>query len=77
MNNEEFSLNADQLVEKVKQLVHEGNIRQITIKNEQGESVLVLPVTVATVGALLMPALAALGAVAALMTKCTIVVERR
>lgn len=74
---EEFSVNADQVVEKVKQLINEGNVRRIIIKNEQGESFIEFPVTIGVVGAVLLPVFAALGAAVALMTKCTIVVERR
>lgn len=74
---EEFSVSGDQLVKKVKALIKEGNIRRITIKNEAGESILVIPVTVGVVGAIFAPALAALGALAALVAKCTIVVEKK
>lgn len=74
---EEFSVNADQVVEKVKQLINEGNVRRIIIKNEKGESVMEFPVTLGVVGAVLLPVFAAVGAAAALLTKCTIVVERR
>lgn len=76
-HTEEFSVNADQVVEKVKQLVNEGNVRRVIIKNEKGESVMEFPVTFGVVGAVLLPMFAALGAAVALMTKCTIVVERR
>lgn len=74
---EEFSVNGDQVVEKVKQLINEGNVRRIIIKNEKGESIMEFPVTAGVVGAVLLPVLAALGAAVALMAKCTIVVERR
>ena len=74
---EEFSVNADQVVEKVKELVNEGNVRRVIIKNEKGESVMEFPVTLGVVGAVLLPMFAALGAAVALMAKCTIVVERR
>ena len=74
---EEFSVNADQVVDKVKQLINEGNVRRIIIKNEKGESIMEFPVTFGVVGAVLLPVFAALGAAAALLTKCTIVVERR
>ncbi len=74
---EEFSVNGDQVVEKVKQLINEGNVRRIIIKNEKGESIIEFPVTAGVVGAVLLPVLAALGAAVALMAKCTIVVERR
>ena len=74
---EEFSVNGDQVVEKVKQLIKEGNVRRVIIKNEKGESIMEFPVTAGVVGALLLPTLAALGAAVALMTQCTIAVERR
>lgn len=74
---EEFSVNADQVVEKVKQLINEGNVRRVIIKNEKGESIIEFPVTFGVVGAVLLPVFAALGAAAALLTKCTIIVERR
>lgn len=74
---EEFSINGNELVERVKELIRQGNIRRISIKNEKGESVLEIPVTVGVVGAILVPTLAAVGAVAALLTKCTILVEKR
>ena len=74
---EEFSVNADQVVQKVKELINEGNVRRVIIKNEQGESIIEFPVTVGVVGAVLLPVFAALGAAVALLTKCTIVVERR
>ena len=74
---EEFSVNADQVVEKVKELINEGNVRRVIIKNEKGDSIIEFPVTVGVVGAVLLPVFAALGAAVALLTKCTIVVERR
>lgn len=74
---EEFSVNADQVVEKVKELVNEGNVRRVIIKNEKGESVMEFPVTLGVVGAVLLPMFAALGAAVALMARCTIVVEHR
>lgn len=73
---EEFEVNGEQIVETVKRLVHEGNIRRITIKNSEGTSLMEIPLTFGVVGALLVPTLAAVGALAALVTKCTIVVER-
>lgn len=76
-SSEEFTINGESLFAKVKELVQEGNIRRIIIKNERGETLIELPVTVAAVGALLVPVLAAVGTIAALVTKCTIVVERR
>lgn len=73
---EEFSVNSDQVVEKVKQLIKEGNVRRVIIKNEKGESIMEFPVTAGVVGVLLLPTLAALGAAAVLITRCTIAVER-
>ncbi|HOD66311.1 MAG TPA: DUF4342 domain-containing protein [candidate division Zixibacteria bacterium] len=73
---EEFKVTGQQLVETVKKLIHEGNVRHVIIKNEEGKSLIEIPVTVATVGALLLPVLAALGAIAALVADCTIVVVK-
>lgn len=72
---EEFRVSGAQLVEKVKDLIREGNIRRIQIRHE-GRTVLEIPLTVAAVGVLVAPVLAALGAFAALAAECTIVVER-
>ena len=60
----------------MKELVHQGNIRRITVKNKEGKSLIEIPLTFGVVGALLLPTLAALGAIAALVTECYIVVER-
>jgi hypothetical protein len=73
---EEFEVDGDKIVETVKRLVHEGNIRRITIKNDEGKSLIEIPLTFGVVGAVLLPTLAALGALAALVTHCTLVVER-
>jgi Domain of unknown function (DUF4342) len=73
---EEFTLNGDQVVAKVKELVREGNIRRIGIKNEDGRTILEVPLTLGVIGAALLPVFAAIGAAAALATRCTIVVER-
>jgi hypothetical protein len=74
---EEFTVNGEELLAKVKSLVNEGNIRRIIIKGEDGKTLVELPLTIGVVGALLAPMLAAVGAIAALVTKCTIIVERR
>ena len=73
---QEFTLNGDEVVAKVKELIHEGNIRRITIKNEDGRTMLEVPLTLGLIGAALLPVFAAIGAAAALATRCTIVVER-
>jgi hypothetical protein len=73
---QEFELNGDDVVAKVKELINEGNIRRITIKNEEGRTMLEVPLTIGLIGAALLPVFAAIGAAAALATRCTIVVER-
>ena len=73
---EEFKVNSEDLVDKFKQLIQEGNVRRITIKTKDGKSILEFPLTVGVVGAVLAPMLAAVGAIAALVTNCTITVER-
>lgn len=74
---EEFKVEGGRLVEKIKQLIKEGNVRRIIIKDEKGEVIMELPMTVAVLGTVLAPVLAAVGALAALLTSCTIVVERK
>jgi len=73
---EEFEVTGDQVVETVKRLAHEGNIRRITIKDTEGRSLIEIPLTLGVVGAVLLPVWAAVGALAALVTRCTIVVEK-
>jgi hypothetical protein len=73
---EEFSVRGEELLKKVKELIAEGNVRRITIKNKEGKVLVVFPLTVGVVGALLLPVWAAVGAIAALVTECTISVER-
>ncbi len=73
---EEFKINGEELLGKIKQLINEGNIRRITIKNKDGKPIVELPLTIGVVGAVIAPALAAVGAIAALVTECTVVVER-
>jgi hypothetical protein len=74
---EEFSVASDDLVKTVKKLLHEGNVRRIIIKDENGKILLDLPATVGLIGAVIAPWLAALGVIGAIATKCTIVVERK
>ena len=73
---EEFRVEGEKLIAKVKELFHEGNIRRIIIKDKEGKTVLEIPVTLGVVGALIAPQLAAIGAIAALLTEATIVVEK-
>jgi len=74
---EEFKISGEDITEKIKEIIKEGNARRIIIKNEDGKSVAEFPLTVGAVGALIAPILAAVGAIAALLTKCTIVVEKK
>ncbi len=74
--HEEFSLNGGEIIDKIKELIHQGNIRRIIIKNEEGRTIVEIPLTLSVVGAALAPVLAAVGAIAALVTKMTIVVEK-
>ena len=74
---EEFVIESDQLIETIKKLIHEGNVRRIIIKDENDRLLLEIPVTIGVLGALIAPWLAALGAIAAIATKCTIIVEKR
>jgi hypothetical protein len=74
---EEFKVNGEELLKRVKELIKEGNARRIIIKNEKGEAIIELPLTIGAVGAILAPPLAAVGAIAALLSKCTIVVIKK
>ena len=74
---EEFSVSASNLVDRVKELLHEGNVTRVIVKDEKGKVLLEIPATVGVIGVVLVPWLAALGVIAALVTNCKIVVERR
>ena len=71
-----FEVNGEELLKKVKQIIHEGNVRRISIETKEGKTLLVIPLTLGVVGAVLVPVLAAVGALAALVTECKIKVER-
>jgi hypothetical protein len=73
---ESFSLHGEALLKKVKELIAEGNVRKITITDKSGKEIMSFPLTIGVVGALLLPVLAAVGALAALIGECTITVER-
>ncbi len=75
-STEEYEVRGDDLLSRVKELIREGNVRRITIKNDDGKTLIEIPLTVGLVGALLLPVWAAVGAVAALVTNCSIAVER-
>ncbi len=76
VHTEEFRVNGEQLLAKIKQLIHEGNIRRIIIKDKDGKILIEFPLTLGVVGLVLAPTLAAVGAIAALVTEVTIVVEK-
>mgnify|MGYP001347605612 CR=1 FL=1 len=73
---EEYEVRGEKIVGKIKELLHEGNVRHVVIKNEEGKTLIEFPVTVGVAGALLVPVWAAVGALAALVTNCSIEVER-
>jgi hypothetical protein len=75
-HKEEFKVNGEDLLRKVKELVAEGNVRSITVKDKEGKVLVQLPLLAGVVGVLLVPTAAAIGAIAALVTECTIVIER-
>jgi hypothetical protein len=75
-NKEEFEVKGEDLLRKIKELIREGNIRKITIKSEEGKTLIQIPLTLGVVGAILLPVWAAIGAIAAIVTKATISVER-
>lgn len=76
IRTEEFNVAGEDALAKIRQLVHEGNIRRIIIKNEAGQTLIEIPLTLGAVAALLWPVWAAIGAVAALAANLTIVVEK-
>jgi hypothetical protein len=76
-NWESFKVTGEELLDKVKEIVKEGNARRITIKNEKDEVIVEFPMTVGAIGVVLAPLFAAVGALAALATNCTIEVEKR
>lgn len=73
---ENIKVSGENLIKKVKELIREGNVRKISIKNKDGKTLIEFPLTIGVVGAVLAPVLAAVGAIAALVTECTISVER-
>lgn len=73
---EEFKVNGAELLQKIKELIREGNIRKITIKDKNQKELITFPLTVGVVGTVIAPVLAAVGAIAALVGECTISIER-
>ena len=74
---EEFKVEGEKLLSKVKELIHEGNIRKVIIKDKEGKTLMEVPMTFGVVGALIAPQLAAIGAIAALLTEATVIVEKQ
>jgi Domain of unknown function (DUF4342) len=77
VRTEEFRVNGEELIAKIKNLINEGNIRRVIIKDKEGKVVFEIPLTFGVVGALIAPQLAAIGAIAALLTEATVVVEKK
>lgn len=73
---ESFRVSGGQVLEKIKEVINEGNVRRIIIKDKKGKTVVEFPLTIGVVGAVIAPVLAAVGAIAALVSECTITVER-
>jgi hypothetical protein len=76
-NHESFKVTGDELLSKVKEIIKEGNARKIIIKNEKEEIIMEFPLTIGAIGVVLAPVFAAVGAIAALATDCTIIVEKK
>lgn len=76
VRKEEFEVTGDAVISTIKKLLHEGNIRRITIKDEEGKTLIEIPLTIGVVGVILLPVWAAIGAIAALVARLTIVVEK-
>src|SRR4030067_1622563 len=77
VTREEYTVSGSNLVDRVRELLHEGNVTRIIVKDEKGKTLLEIPATVGGIGTVLGPWLTALGVIAALVTNCKIVVERR
>ncbi len=73
---EEFKVKGEELISKIKELIHEGNVRRIIIKDEEGKTFLEIPITIGIIGALVAPILAAVGAIAVMAAKFTVEVVR-
>lgn len=73
---ETFKVQGEHLLAKVKELIKEGNVRRIIIKDKEGKTLVEFPLTIGVIGAVLAPMLAAVGAIAALVTECTITAQR-
>lgn len=77
INVDEIKVKGEELLGKVKEIIKAGNVRKLTIKDKSGNVILAIPLTIGVIGAVLAPIIAAVGAVAAVVTECTISVERK
>jgi hypothetical protein len=75
-NREYFKVSGDELMAKIKEIIKEGNATKIIIKNEHDETIMEFPLTIGAIGVVLAPIFAAVGTIAALATRCTIIVEK-
>jgi Flp pilus assembly pilin Flp len=76
VKSEEFRISGEEVVAKIKELLHEGNVRRIIMKDEKGVTLIEVPLTIGVIGVVLLPVWAAIGAIAAMAAKLTLVVER-
>lgn len=76
-NKEQFKVQGEEIVKKIKELIKEGNVRRVIVRDEAGKVIMEFPLTVGVIGTVLAPLLAAAGALAALAASCTIEVERK
>jgi hypothetical protein len=76
-NRESFKVSGDEILTKIKEIIDEGNARRIIIKNDKDETIMEFPLSIGAIGVVLAPIFAAVGALAALATRCTIIVEKR
>jgi len=76
-NRESFKVSGDEILTKIKEIIEEGNARRIIIKNDKDETIMEFPLSIGAIGVVLAPIFAAVGALAALATRCTIIVEKR
>lgn len=74
---EEFKVKGDELLGRIRELIKEGNVRRVTIRNSEGKTLVEIPLTIGVVGALIAPVAAAIGAIAALVTECSVTVTRQ
>ena len=74
---EEFKVEGEKILAKIKELIHEGNVRKVILKDKDGKILMEIPMTFGVVGVLIAPQLAAIGAIAALLTEATIVIEKK